>query len=271
MERASMDLNIFTRDFLLRGLRDLPPQAEVGAPTFGESILLTVMQGLTMATVAVFAVLARIPVVNALTETSVRCFSRGALGYFLRGAYYKNKLRRMGKNVMIDVGVILWYPENTEIGDYCHLDIGTTIQAGGKGYGYVRLGHHVRLTHGCYLQGRGGIEIGNYVGIAGGTAIYSATNCHQDPERPEYIVAMTGMAPENEQYVIEKPVIVEDGASLGLQCIVLPGVRLGRHSHVAANSVVTRDVPPLAIVAGSPARVVGQRGAAGAAAPAVGS
>lgn len=47
------------------------------------------------------------------------------------------------------------------------------------------------------------------------------------------------------------------GASVGANCTVLPGINIGRSAMVGAGSVVTRDVPPYAIVAGNPARIVG--------------
>jgi maltose O-acetyltransferase len=52
------------------------------------------------------------------------------------------------------------------------------------------------------------------------------------------------------------PVVVETGAFLGANVTVLPGVRVGARSFVAAGSVVTTDVPPATLVAGVPARVV---------------
>lgn len=52
-------------------------------------------------------------------------------------------------------------------------------------------------------------------------------------------------------------IIVEDGASIGAGAIVLPGVRIGRFALVGAGSIVTRDVPPHALVVGNPARQIG--------------
>jgi maltose O-acetyltransferase len=52
------------------------------------------------------------------------------------------------------------------------------------------------------------------------------------------------------------PVVVETGAFLGANVTVLPGVRIGRRSFVAAGSVVTKDVPPDTLVGGVPARVL---------------
>jgi acetyltransferase-like isoleucine patch superfamily enzyme len=58
--------------------------------------------------------------------------------------------------------------------------------------------------------------------------------------------------------IVTAPVVIEDHAWIGLNAVVLKGVRIGRGAVVAAASVVTRDVPPFTLVAGNPARVVRQ-------------
>jgi acetyltransferase-like isoleucine patch superfamily enzyme len=57
--------------------------------------------------------------------------------------------------------------------------------------------------------------------------------------------------------------VLEDGCSLGARTVVLPGIRVGCWAMVAAGSVVTRDVPPFALVAGVPAHPRGWVGRAG--------
>lgn len=52
------------------------------------------------------------------------------------------------------------------------------------------------------------------------------------------------------------PLIIEDGVFIGVGSIVLPGVRIGRGSYVAAGSVVTSDVPAEVVVGGNPARII---------------
>lgn len=52
------------------------------------------------------------------------------------------------------------------------------------------------------------------------------------------------------------PVIIEDGVLIGANAVVLEGVRVGAGAVVAAGSVVTEDVPPNSVVAGSPAKVI---------------
>lgn len=58
------------------------------------------------------------------------------------------------------------------------------------------------------------------------------------------------------EWIVEG-VSVQDGASIGGGCTILPGVNIGRYALVGAGSVVTRDVPDHALVFGNPARQVG--------------
>lgn len=63
---------------------------------------------------------------------------------------------------------------------------------------------------------------------------------------------------------VPRPVHVEDGVFLGTGAMILPGVRVGARSLVAAGAVVVEDVPPNAVVAGNPARLVRRFDAASA-------
>jgi len=54
-------------------------------------------------------------------------------------------------------------------------------------------------------------------------------------------------------------VTVEEGSDVGIGAILLPGVTVGRGSIVGAGAVVTRDVEPYSVVAGVPARKIGER------------
>ena len=53
--------------------------------------------------------------------------------------------------------------------------------------------------------------------------------------------------------------MIEDDVWIGLNCAIVPGVRIGRGSVVGAGAVVNRNLPPFSIAVGVPARVVGDR------------
>ena len=52
------------------------------------------------------------------------------------------------------------------------------------------------------------------------------------------------------------PVVIEDDVWLGFRSIILPGISLGKGSVVGAGAVVTKDVPPYAVVVGNPGRII---------------
>jgi len=99
------------------------------------------------------------------------------------------------------------------------------------------IGDHV------FLDGRAKLTIGNHVDMASSVMIY---NSEHDLEK-ENFEART------------EPVTIEDYVFIGPRAIILPGVKVGRGSVVAAGAVVTKDVPDFAIVGGVPAKIIGER------------
>ena len=59
--------------------------------------------------------------------------------------------------------------------------------------------------------------------------------------------------------LIVKPIIIEDGAWVGAQSILLPGITLGNHSILSAGCVISHNTSPYTIYAGNPAKVVRKR------------
>ena len=53
--------------------------------------------------------------------------------------------------------------------------------------------------------------------------------------------------------------VIEDAVWIGMRSMIMPGVRLGEGAVIAAGSIVTKDVPPYAIVGGNPAKIIKYR------------
>ena len=62
-----------------------------------------------------------------------------------------------------------------------------------------------------------------------------------------------------EAYEKRGDTVIQDGAWLGMRAMIMPGVTIGEGAIIAANTVVTKDVAPYSIVAGSPAQVIRKR------------
>jgi acetyltransferase-like isoleucine patch superfamily enzyme len=108
----------------------------------------------------------------------------------------------------------------------------------------VFIGNRVVINRKVLLDGRGGrLVIGDDVDIAQETNIWTLEHdVHSDTHADK-----------------GGDVIIEDHAWIASRATILPGVRIGKGAVVASNSVVTKDVPPMAIVGGIPARVIGLR------------
>lgn len=163
------------------------------------------------------------------------------------GAFEPSQLGRLGRGVVLEAGVLVFHPENVEIGDDVYVGHQTILKA--YHVNRMRIGSGTWIGQQCFLHSAGGIEIGRDVGIGPGVRILTSTHRLDQLDRPILHAA-----------VERAPVTVEDGADLGVGAILLPGVRVGHGAQVGAGAVVTADVPALAIVAGVPARVIGSRG-----------
>ncbi|MFZ6035030.1 MAG: acyltransferase [Patescibacteria group bacterium] len=122
---------------------------------------------------------------------------------------------------------------------------GSTIHAGVVFYDpkNVSVGEDSIVGEGAVLDGRAKLYIGNHVDIASEVMVYNSQHDINDE---------TFMA-------ISKVVIIEDYVFIGPRAIILPGVTIGQGAVVAAGAVVTRDIPPYAVVGGVPAKVIGER------------
>jgi acetyltransferase-like isoleucine patch superfamily enzyme len=255
-----MGLSLYDDEYIMRGLKGSYQVEDELHATFADRIGVAVLKSGMAICYVLICIICKVPILSSLYETFARSYSRGSVGFFLRGAYYKNRLKSMGKNVFIDVGVTIWQPGNVEIDDYSFVDTYVTILGGRKGHGYVKIGKYVEVASNCVLAGRGGIKLGDHVGLGAGSKIYSGTHLYKDPDR-EDTELMSGsiLAPMDKQYVVEKPVIFEDYAWMGVNSAAIPGVTIGKGAIIGAGSVVNSDIPAFSVAVGSPAKVIKKR------------
>lgn len=139
--------------------------------------------------------------------------------HHLRRFFYRIAGMKIGKGSAIHMGARFYDPRNIEIGE-------DTI-----------IGEFV------VLDGRDLLKIGNHVAIASEVMIYNSEHDINDLNFK----------------AITAKVIIEDYVFIGPRAIILPGVKIGRGAVIAAGAVVTKDVPPYAIVGGVPAKIIGER------------
>jgi acetyltransferase-like isoleucine patch superfamily enzyme len=132
--------------------------------------------------------------------------------------------------------------------------------------------HDVRFFN-LYRRGLAGLEVGEdcFVGDECLLDLAEAIRLERQVTLAERVLVLTHTNVGYHDHPLQGlfppsalPVVVEQGSFVGASVTLLPGVRVGARSFVAAGAVVTADVPPATLVAGVPARPVRRLGPTGA-------
>ncbi|MFH7806566.1 acyltransferase [Acinetobacter sp. BSP-53] len=141
------------------------------------------------------------------------------------------KTKKIGKNTRVwQFSVIL---EQATIGENCNICAHTLIEND------VVVGNNVTIKSGVFLWD--GIYIEDDVFI-GPNATFTNDKKPKSKHYPDQFLST----------------LIEKGASIGANATILPNLKIGQYSLVGAGAVVTKDIPPFSIVAGNPAKVIGQ-------------
>jgi acetyltransferase-like isoleucine patch superfamily enzyme len=140
--------------------------------------------------------------------------------------YYGNKI---GRNFQTGHGAMI--RELNEIGDDVSVGTGSIVEH------HVKIGDRVRLHSHVFIPEYSILEDDCWIGPH---VVFTNARYPQSPDVKKQLVGPH----------------VERGAKIGANSTILPGVRIGENALIGAGSVVTKDVPPGAVVVGNPARAI---------------
>ena len=149
-------------------------------------------------------------------------------------------IHRLSRIVTGHQGIYCSYGSHCRFGNLCVIDEATEIGQ------YTYVGRATTIT---------AARIGNYCSIANFVTIGPGEHALSIFSTSPVILEAAGM----DKSLIEKPVNIGNDVWIGTYAIILRGVTIGDGSVIAAGAVVTKDVPPYAIVGGVPARIIRYR------------
>ena len=112
----------------------------------------------------------------------------------------------------------------------------------------IAIGKNVSINEWCFLDGYGGVKIGNNVRIAHRVTINSSDHEYGDLSKPIYLQGLT-----------KEETVIEDDVWIGCNVVINKGVRVGKGSIIGAGAVVCEDVSVNSIVGGVPAKLLKYR------------
>ena len=144
-------------------------------------------------------------------------------------------------------------PEDIVIEDNCIIE-GTLLSAA---HGKIHMGKYSKNGTNTHLRCVDKIVLGDYSAIANNTVVCDNNNHPVNPaDRMIMRLTPPGADERSWKHADHAPIIIGKNVWIGEYVRICKGVTIGDGSVVAANAVVTKDVPPNSIVAGNPAKVV---------------
>lgn len=170
--------------------------------------------------------------------------------------YIGNKMKSCGKNFEVHPSLLLLRGgNNIEIGENVWIGKGVQLLATEKsrdGQSFtpkIIIGDNCNIGDYSHITCINEIRFGKNVLL--GKNILISDNSHGVSER-----SILSVPPNRRPLVSKGPVIIDDNVWIGEKASILPGVHIGYGAIIGAGSVVTKDVPEYAVVAGNPARIV---------------
>jgi acetyltransferase-like isoleucine patch superfamily enzyme len=163
----------------------------------------------------------------------------------LTTAGYKGRGVHFGRHISVTPGGHLDLGDQSYVGDRCVFEVNVNSSA------RVSVGSNAWISHDCHVMSYGAVDIGDHVLIGEFVSLRDTTHNFADPT-----------IPIRSQQDIVGSIVIEDDVWIGRGALILgrpAGTVIGRGAVIGANSVVTQSVPPFAVVAGAPARLIRMR------------
>ena len=196
----------------------------------------------------------------------------GALGIFLRSKLYPLILGKCGRGVIFGANVVLRHPQKISIGDNAIIDDNVMIDAKGLNNAGIILENEIFVGRNSILSCKGGdIILRERVNIGFNCEVYSSSKVEIGADTLlaayTYIVGGGSYNLDRKDIPISKQpdfegkggIFIEQGTWIGAHCVILDGVRVGTGSVIAAGAVVNKEIPPMSIAAGIPAKIIKER------------
>jgi UDP-2-acetamido-3-amino-2,3-dideoxy-glucuronate N-acetyltransferase len=143
------------------------------------------------------------------------------------------------------------------------VDDGAEIGEGTRIWHFAHVMSGARIGRNCVIGQNvfvsGGVVLGDNVKVQNNVSLYDGVVCEDDVFLGPSCVFTNVINPRSfisrkDEY---RPTVVRRGATVGANATVVCGVTIGEYAMIGAGTVVTRDVPPYALVVGNPGRITG--------------
>jgi acetyltransferase-like isoleucine patch superfamily enzyme len=119
----------------------------------------------------------------------------------------------------------------------------------------AKIGKDCNICSHCFIENK--VLVGDRVTIKCGVQLWDGVILEDDVFIGPNVTFTNNPMPRSRQLLEQNPVtLVKKGASIGANATILPGITVGEGAIVGAGAVVTKDVPPSAVVIGNPARLL---------------
>jgi len=174
---------------------------------------------------------------------------------FITG-FTKHTFKSFGKNSLLGLKTTIINPKYISIGDNSSITNRVVLSCfeSLKSIGHlpeIIIGNNFYLGENSHITCANKIVIGN--GVAIGKSVLISDNAHGDID-----LNTLNIAPLKREVTSKGPVIIEDNVWIGDKASILPNVHIGKGAIIAANAVVTKNVPAYAVVGGNPAKILKQ-------------